>query len=193
MSRLYDIEKFISGDKRTFELIYKTYVGKVYNYISSFISDSEMAKDITQNTFFQLWNSRTHLNPDINPDGYIYTIAKNLLLKEIRRQKVFNDYVNQVVFTSDEEDDSDVVEMMSHAAIEKRIHSLLVELPEARRRIFVMRWIKGLSNKEIAQKLEISEKTVSTQVHRVVGFLKQRLGSILVFAAIAGNILFDIF
>ena len=190
MSRLYDIEKFISGDKRTFELIYKTYVGKVYNYISSFVSDSEMVKDITENTFLQLWNSRANVNPDGNPDGYIYTIAKNLLLKEIRRQKVFNDYAEQIVFTSEEEVDSDVEEMMSHAAIEKRILSLLEELPEARRRIFVMRWIKGLSNKEIAEKLEISEKTVSTQIHRTVGFLKQRLSSALVIAVLAANLFF---
>ena len=190
MSRLFDIQRFISGDKRTFELIYNSYVGRVYNYISSFVSDAEMAKDITQNTFLQLWNSRQNIKADGNPDGYIYTIAKNLLLKEIRRQKIFSEYAEHIAASADEEDDSDVEELLSHAAIEKQIVTLLEELPEARRRIFVMRWMKGLSNKEIAQKLAISEKTVSTQIHRTVGFLKERLGSVLILVCPAVLLLF---
>ncbi|MEG1999708.1 MAG: sigma-70 family RNA polymerase sigma factor, partial [Bacteroidales bacterium] len=59
---------------------------------------------------------------------------------------------------------------------EQQILSLLVELPESRRKIFMMRWSKGLSNKEIAEQLSISEKTVSTQIHRAVYFLKSKLG-----------------
>lgn len=77
MKKQNDIESFISGNRETFESLYNSYVGKIFNYINSFIYDSDLAKDITQNTFLQLWDSRSNL--DVN--GNIEAIY--ILLPEI--------------------------------------------------------------------------------------------------------------
>ena len=76
--------------------------------------------------------------------------------REIIREKLFDDLTNE--------------------ALERQITALLAELPESRRRIFLMRWKDGMSNKEVAQALNISYKTVSTQIHRTVNFLQKKLG-----------------
>ena len=110
-----------------------------------------------------------------NIEGYIYSIARNLLFREIRRLNIFKSYAIKVQETAKEEEESDIEENLSRDMIEQQILSLLAELPEARRRIFLMRWSKGLSNKEIAQELSISEKTVSTQIHRTISFLKSKM------------------
>lgn len=177
MKKQNDIESFISGNRETFESLYNSYVGKIFNYINSFIYDSDQAKDITQNTFLQLWDSRSNLDVNGNIEGYIYSIARNLLFREIRRLNIFKSYAIKVQETAKEEEESDIEENLSRDMIEQQILSLLAELPEARRRIFLMRWSKGLSNKEIAQELSISEKTVSTQIHRTISFLKSKMGS----------------
>ena len=176
MSKLYNINSFISGDMKAFESLYKAYAGKVFNYINSFIYDPDLAKDITQNTFLQLWEVRSQLDPNGNIEGYIYSISRNLLFREIRRLNILRNYTDRIK------------ENLSRDMIEQQILALLAELPEARRRIFLMRWSNGLSNKEIAQKLSISEKTVSTQIHRTIHFLKSKIGPIfMVFLIITST------
>lgn len=176
MNERKNIEAFISGNMQAFESLYNAYVGKIFNYINSFIYDPDIAKDITQNTFLQLWDSRSNLDVNGNIEGYIYSISRNLLLREIRRLNIHKNYATRVQEELKEESDSEIEENLSRNMIEEQILSLLLELPEARRRIFLMRWSNGLSNKEIAQKLSISEKTVSTQIHRTVAFLKSKIG-----------------
>lgn len=174
-----NIESFISGDMKSFESLYNIYVGKIFNYINSFIYDPDIAKDITQNTFLQLWYSRSNIDANGNVEGYIYTISRNLLFREIRRLNIQKNYALHVQEDITEEEESGIEEKLSHDMIEERILSLLAELPESRRRIFMMRWSNGLSNKEIAKELSISEKTVSTQIHRTITFLKSKIGPVL--------------
>lgn len=180
MSKLYNINSFISGDMKAFESLYKAYVGKVFNYINSFIYDPDLAKDITQNTFLQLWEARSQLDPNGNIEGYIYSISRNLLFREIRRLNILRNYTDRIKEEIKEAEEPQIEENLSRDMIEQQILALLAELPEARRRIFLMRWNNGLSNKEIAQKLSISEKTVSTQIHRTIHFLKSKIGPIFI-------------
>ena len=188
MSKLYNINSFISGDMKTFESLYKAYAGKVFNYINSFIYDPDLAKDITQNTFLQLWEVRSQLDPNGNIEGYIYSISRNLLFREIRRLNILRNYTDRIKEEIKEAEEPQIEENLSRDMIEQQILALLAELPEARRRIFLMRWSNGLSNKEIAQKLSISEKTVSTQIHRTIHFLKSKIGPIfMVFLIITST------
>lgn len=170
-----DISAFKAGKKNAFELLYKKFVGKTYNYLYAFTNDGELAKDLTQNTFIQLWDSRELINADKNIEGYIFIIARNLLYKEIRSRNVHYTYEKNIKENWEEATDQEIEEALSRRMVEEKILELLVELPEARRRIFMMRWTKGLSNKEIAHELSISEKTVSTQIHRTLNFLKSKL------------------
>ena len=188
MSKLYNINSFISGDMKAFESLYKAYAGKVFNYINSFIYDPDLAKDITQNTFLQLWEVRSQPDPNGNIEGYIYSISRNLLFREIRRLNILRNYTDRIKEEIKEAEEPQIEENLSRDMIEQQILALLAELPEARRRIFLMRWSNGLSNKEIAQKLSISEKTVSTQIHRTIHFLKSKIGPIfMVFLIITST------
>lgn len=190
MNKQFDLNSFIAGDMGMFKILYQSYVGKIYNYIYSLLPNKEIAQDLTQNTFLHIWNSRENISPTGNLDGYIYAIARNLLFKEIRRMNIFYRYEAQIKEEMEEGIDIQIDENLSRQNIEKQILSLLVELPEARRKIFLMRWSKGLSNKEIAEQLSISEKTVSTQIHRTVSFLKSKLGTIFLVSAIITSIKF---
>jgi len=175
MCKNTDIELFISGDRQSFEKIYNYYVGKTYNFLYALTHDTNLSKDLTQNTFLQLWNAKEHLDASCEISNYIFTIAKNLLYRENRTRNIYNRYFDFVMNTQNKEVEPSIDDDLSREMIEKRILSLLALLPESRRRIFMMRWSEGMSNKEIAQKLSISEKTVSTQIHRVVEFLKVKI------------------
>lgn len=181
-SKIISLSAFKEGKKEAFELIYRKYVGKTYNYLYAFTNDADLAKDLAQNTFIKLWESRERLSEDKNVEGYIFIIARNLLFKEIRSRNVKNRYEALIKEDWEEASDQEIEEVLSRREVEEKILELLVELPEARRKIFMMRWSKGLSNKEIAKELSISEKTVSTQIHRTLGFLKTKLSGMFTAA-----------
>ena len=176
-----DIRAFVMGDMKAFKLIYDEYMGKTYNFVYTVTSDCDLAKDIVQNTFLQLWQSRANVKPDMDFGGYVFMTARNLLYREIRTRAMELRYRELIENTSSEAVLPDYDERLSKEAIEQQILELLAELPESRRNIFLMRWSKGLSNKEIAEKLRISEKTVSTQIHRVVTYLHSKLGASVLF------------
>lgn|SRR5574344_1808403 len=175
MCKSTDIKLFISGDRQSFEKIYNLYVGKTYHFLYTLTHDADLAKDLTQNTFLQLWNAKEHLDASCEISSYIFTIAKNLLYRENRTRNIYNRYFDFVMNTQHDEVESSIEDDLSREMIEKRILSLLALLPESRRKIFMMRWSKGMSNKEIAQELCISEKTVSTQIHRTIEFLRVKI------------------
>lgn len=185
MSESLNIELFIAGDMDAFRSVYVAYIGRTLNFLTFLSHDENLAEDLAQNTFLQLWNSRRNINPDGNIEGYIFAIARNLLLHEIRSRAVHERFTEKVGEKENEPQEPQIDDTLTCEAIEQQILTLLAALPDSRRRIFMMRWSDGLSNKEIAARLGISEKTVSTQIHRTVQYLKGKIGdSFIVLCAI---------
>ena len=172
-----DIQAFVAGDRAAFKQIYDCYAGKVYNFALAYVGNGDMAGDITQNTFLQLYASRSRLNVSLPVAPYLMSIAKSQVCRELRRMAVAERYQQSAAEMSAQSSYNMTVEDdLTHEALERRITALLGELPESRRRIFLMRWKDGMSNKEVAKALNISDKTVSTQIHRTVTFLQKKLG-----------------
>ena len=81
-------------------------------------------------------------------------------------------------------DEMSTEEAIDYQFLEKLITELIDQLPPSRREIFLLSRRNGMSNKEIAQKLSISEKTVENQITHSIHFLKKRLKPHVVFAGI---------
>lgn len=159
-----------------FERIYQAYKGRVYNFVCGMIKDPSIAKDLTQDVFIQIWNSRERLNYANNLNAYIFTIAKNSVYLYIKRELLLQNYVAQ----KKEEPDNITLEFekkLDDEALEKNIFQLIEKLPKARREIFLLYWKADMNYREIALKLSISEKTVATQVRRTLQFIKENLDS----------------
>jgi len=183
-----DILSFKQGNMTSFKTIYEYYVGKVYNYFYSLTNNENLSKDLTQNTFLQLWNSKSQIDIEKGINGYLFAISKSVFCREIRAKAISLKYQNVIKNDIDLIYEMPVVENMTHEAIENKIMMLINELPESRRQIFMLRWRDGLTNKEVAERLHISDKTVSTQMNRTLSFLRLKLGSFAIASLIiSGN------
>ena len=109
--------------------------------------------------------------------AYNSRISPNMVYYYVRRELLLQNYVDKL--SNESADESvEIDEELDYLFLEEYILKLLEELPPARREVFMLYWKSGLNYREIADQLNISEKTVATQVHRSLDFLRDKLGII---------------
>ena len=163
-----------NDDEKAFEFIYWKYNVHVYNFANSLLYSPKIAQDITQNVFLKIWEKRHEINPEQNFNAYLFTIARNMVYKETEQKLLAEQSLRQL---QQEEDvlDMSTIQTLDYHFTEELCRSLVEELPPARREIFKLSRFERLSNKEIALRLSISERTVETQLYRATRFLKRKL------------------
>lgn len=164
-----------NGDTKSYNAIYSFYCGKVYNFILR-ISDGNqfLAEEITQNTFIKLWEKRAELEAEGSFSNFLFTIAKNLFINEIRHKVREALYTSSVV-EANEETHHSTEKDIEFNLLEERINQLLLELPPSRRQIYILSKLRRYSNKEIAALLNISENTVESQLTKASKHIRSRL------------------
>lgn len=162
------------GQKAAFELLYWKYNPKLYNFVYSILYDKSLAEDITQTCFLKIWELHKEIDPDKGFVSYLYTIARNLVYKETERLLQMSKFL-AVSQTNNNDTDHETEEKLDAAFFESYINNIIDQLPPSRREIFILSRKEGLTNKEIASKLAISEKTVETQIYRSLLFLKEKM------------------
>lgn len=166
------------GDRNAFEVVYRAYNARVYNFVLSMVGDAGVAKDITQDIFLKIWEKRLNIDAEDNFEGYIFKVSRNMVFHYVRRELLFRNYVDKLSGDEASEASVETDEELDRLFLEEYILKLLEELPPARRNVFMLYWKSGLNYREIAERLGISEKTVATQVHRSLDFLRDKLGLI---------------
>ena len=155
------------SNKRQFEESYNIYHRKVYAYLYQKTSSTYMAEELVQLTFIKLWNFRHTLNESIPLEPQLFTIARSCLLDFLRQQANQQKMLNAVK-----------LEVTDHVApaqdfdANTQVQRLLSILPAVRKRVFLLSRLDGFSNKEIADKLEISIRTVEKHISLAIKQLK---------------------
>lgn len=167
--------KLRNGSPEAFEKLFHKYAGKLYNFILKLSSgNTYLAEEIVQNTFIKVWEMRASLHPDRSLISYLCTIAKNKLINEYEHQTVtyiYREYVLKCHSGTDNVTENEI----DRTLLEEYIGCLVEKLPPARKQVFMLSRNEMLSNKEIAEQLQISESTVQTQLSKAVAFMKEHL------------------
>jgi RNA polymerase sigma-70 factor (ECF subfamily) len=158
-------------DKESFELVYKKYWSKLYIYIFNILREREICEDIIQNVFIDLWEKRHDILIS-NLNQYLYQSVKYQIFNHFRKSKYKKELLmkfNQ--FCTEYEID----ELYEQKELRDQIKDAISKLPEQRRIIFQMSRDEGLSNKEIAESLNISIQTVKNQISESLKFIRKSL------------------
>ncbi|RAV29462.1 RNA polymerase sigma factor [Sinomicrobium soli] len=160
------------GDEPAFQQFFKRYYQRLLAYVTSFTHHQEQSEDIAQQAFLTLWTQRHKLDTERSPKGYLYMIAHNIYIDEqrqLKRRDTFFDELKQRALQERIKDDEDLIEQRM-----QRLKELVEHLPPKCRRILQMNKLEGLKQKEIAQRMDISVRTVETQIR--IALLKIREG-----------------
>jgi RNA polymerase sigma-70 factor, ECF subfamily len=163
-----------SGDIKVFEQLFRELYAPLCSYANKIVNDKDKAEEIVQDIFYGIWKNKEKLEIKISIKSYLYKAVQNNCLQLIQHQHVEDKYrqhviANLVEYQIDPVREMEVNEMNS--AIEKTLESL----PERCRQIFNMSRFDGLKYKEIAQKLDISTKTVEANMGKALNAFRQNL------------------
>ncbi|WP_353779372.1 RNA polymerase sigma-70 factor [Winogradskyella sp. 3972H.M.0a.05] len=167
-----DIKKICDQD--TFESIFKTYAKDLRRFIFFKTQDIQLAEDILQDTFIKLWDNCANVNyGKVKP--YLYSVATNLFLNKIKKDKIIQKHKDSVSFVSDNQSPEFI--MIEQEFLEK-LEAAIESLPEKQREVFLLNRIEKKKYKEIAESLEISVKAVEKRMHLALKTMREKIGNI---------------
>lgn len=161
------------GDEKSFEYIFHYYYNQIYTFVLRTLFDKTFAEDITQSVFISLWEKRKIIDPEAGVAPLLYTIARNHIYRQTEQLLLKHKY--EQYQQENMQENSDIEADVNNRFLENILSELIEKLPPNRRRIFLLSRKENLSNKEIASRLHISEKTVETQIRRSLIFLREKM------------------
>ena len=167
--------KELSKDQETpLEELYNYYYPRLYEFSRSFLKLEEGIDDILQEVFIRIWQHRKKIKDTASFNAFIFTITRNLLLNELRSRLNQENLKNEIrrLSIAREYEGMDEAEFKD---LKSRVDTLVGELPERQKEIFLLSRSQGLSHKEIAARLEITTKTVEYHISLAIKSLKTRL------------------
>lgn len=171
------IEHLRSGDRSVFERLFRRQYESLCRFALSYVEKLRVAEDLVQDVFFELWKDRRDLDPDTSLQAYLYGMTRHRALKYLRRERVrerwaeSGDRRKAVPSAAPEQAE----EVLCFQERRREVERALQALPEQRRRIFVLSRRHDLTYSEIGVALDISVKTVETQMSRALKALRERL------------------
>ncbi len=171
------IAKSQSGDERAFETIVYMFEKYIYTIAYHYVQNQEDAKDVTQDTFVKLWKTLGTYRRECSFKTWLSKICVSCAIDSLRKRK------NDVSLTlsedgeetdiADESDDTDPVCSYEKQEEKEKLQKALLQLDNEKRQIITMRYIAGLSYKEIGEILKLEQGTVKSRLNRGVLMLKK--------------------
>lgn len=162
------------GDLIAFNEIYKRFQGLLYIYACKIVKNNDDAEDIVQEVFLYLWDKRYTIAISNSISVYLYKAVQYKFMNLLDHKKVRTDYKNSFdQFLEKGEFITD--HYIRYKEFSQQIEQEVKALPDKMREIFELSRKHHLTRKEIAERLDLSEKTVKNQINNALKILRSRL------------------
>ncbi len=176
------IKAIQQGDEGAYEALFREWYPALVGFSRKFIHDPAESEELVQEMFCQLWDKRNSFNPTTSLKAYLYAAVRNRCFNYLEHRKVRQRSQEAVAERITEQGrQSSPVQIMEEIETKTRIEQAVAELPNRCREVFELSRYEGLKYAEIAQKLEISPKTVEVQIGRALKHLREALRDLLPF------------
>ena len=156
----------------SFKILFDSYYQALTNYACTFLNNSDDAEDIVQQVFINLWENRMKLEIHTSPRSLLYKAVYNNCLNRIKHHKIKNNYVQEVLFTGATSAHQQTID---HKELIYRLNIAMENLPEQCRKIFELSRFEQLKYHEIADRLQLSIKTIENQMGKALKIMRIQL------------------
>lgn len=182
----------MENDDRQIELKFQKFFTanfpKVKNFAQMLLKSEAEAEDVAQDVFCKLWlQPEIWLDTDKDLDNYLFILTRNIVLNIFKHQQIEQEYQDEVVertFLYELTEKEEILNNVYYKEMLMIVQLTLEKMPKRRRLIFKLSRFKGLSHKEIADKLDVSIRTIEHQVYLALIELKKILVLFIFFSNI---------
>jgi RNA polymerase sigma-70 factor (ECF subfamily) len=167
-----------SRDEAAFEQVFKENYRNLHAYACTLLKDETAGEEIVQQVFYKLWERMEKLTFSGSVTAYLYRAVHNESLNHIKHRKVRLAYQVHAVHTGMEQTEQPTKKIQVRE-LEQRLHEAMNDLPEQCRTIFQLSRFEELRYKEIAERLQLSVKTVENQMGKALKILRSKLADFL--------------
>ena len=166
---------FSAGTGRidSFEALFKQYYAPLVVYACKYVSNTDIAREIVQDFFVRLFEKREVLSIDISLKSYLYRSVYNCCINYINQRSIQDKHLKNIDLERDDEENLE--SEINTVELQQRIYAVIDTLPTKCRRIFKMNRLEGMKNEEIALQLNLSKRTVETQISKALKILRRKL------------------
>ena len=169
------VECLKKDDFIAFDTLFHKYSASLYAFALSITRDSFAAEEVTQLVFLKVWEKREQIKEHLSFKSFLFSVAYHETISWLRKEKSEKMRIGEFVRISGFQT-SETEQTVEFRNIEGLANELIQEMPEKRKEIFILSREQGFSNKEIAEKLGISIKTVENQMTSALKYLREKLG-----------------
>jgi RNA polymerase sigma-70 factor (family 1) len=165
------IRRLKMDEKSALDDLFHHYYPRLFSFSKSILKIETGIDDILQEVFIKIWFYRQKITSSATFNAFIYTVTKNEILNLIRtkiKDQAFRDKLFLLSVAEEYQPDT----QLEYEEIKSVIDKIVSELPAKRQEVFVLSRTEGLSCKEIAQRLNISEKTVEDHITHSIRKIK---------------------
>jgi len=170
------VNRLRNGDESALTELYNKFWQLLFMSSYNVIKDKELCEDIIQDIFMNIWHNREKLEIHISLKGYMYACARYQVFNHLKKNKdkvhveLFDDLEKRFQHTTPE------TELM-HEELVQQINLIIETLPDKCRIVYKLSREEQLSHKEIAERLDISTKTVENHITKALQVIRLSMGS----------------
>lgn len=178
------------GDIAAFDTIYNMYCHKLHQFVIRYLKQEEDAEGIVQEVFIKIWESREKIRNHASFESFLFTISYNATISLLRKRLSESKSKEYLKSIQQIQNANTVVDELQFNELNEKVQSLLEQLTPRQKEIFILSREEGLTHKEIAQRLKISENTVKNHLVTSLKFLKSNMNIALVSSALFFHLFF---
>lgn len=177
-------EKFVlsalkQDSKEAFSLLFQTYYADLVLFCGNFIKEKSSCEDIVQSIFLKLWNDRQHIQIETSLKSYLLKAVRNSCFDEFRHLAIIRQYESN--YENSMLENYDTENYILYSDLYDHLHQALGQIPATYTEAFKLNRFEGLKYKEIAEKLNVSERTVEVRISKTIELLRTYLKEFFIF------------
>ena len=168
------IQRIKKGEKTAFTVVFTKYYTDLVMFAYTILKNKDISEEITQEVFVKLWYNRKSLEISSSLRSFLLKSTKNKCIDWLRHQKIHNKYAeiqlnNNLLFHNETEN------YLLYSELENILNKSIRELPEKINEAYCLNRFEGLTYQEIAEKLNVSVRTVEVRVSKALNLLRDKL------------------
>lgn len=166
---------------QTYKSLFRRYYANLLFYATRIVGEDE-AEDVVQDVFVELWRRRDTMKVGEQIQAFLYRAVYTRALNVLKHRDIMNSYEAVVLDIHKKRvefyqpDSNDVVKRIEDSELRRKLNEAINELPDKCRMVFKLSYLHEMKNKEIAETMGISLRTVEAHMYKALRLLRDRLG-----------------